>query len=302
MVADPQTFTPSEHGFHSVGSSDVPVILGVAPWKDASVMKTWAELAGLIPYRAGQSNRSQLIGKRLEYTVLGMYADTAGCYVEPQDVSYHVMMPWAHTTPDARACSLADHAWMVEHGGTDPRYSWPVEAKVSLRDAVWDEPPVYYAAQCMWHNIHTAAPACHLAAFFVDRYDFKVYTVPRADDLERRLLDQIWRWYERYVINREVPEPDDSATAARTLARVHRSLTRERGEVADWRDIQTVRRLHDVREELQRLKAEEEQLKNNLRRRLVLADRKTLQHPSGRKLAGFTKDGKFLISKQRSRG
>lgn len=283
----------------TVGASDVPVILGLAPWADASPVKLWAELSGLIPYRDGTDDTpAKQMGRRLETTVLGMYADHAGVYVQPEQERYQAAHDWMHATPDAWSCTLEALEWMKENGGTDPIGMRNVEAKVALRDGVWEIEPAYYTAQVMWQNVCTARNGGSLAVLFLLPFKFRVYEVPRDYLLERALIAKVWSWYDRHVNGGVVPEMDDSKAAARTLARVHRNLTGSKAAIADWRDIQRVQRVRDIREEMGRLESEKQKLTNELRAVTAAASATVLRHPGGKDLARWSNNGAFTVTKE----
>lgn len=301
-------YDPAERGLPTVGSSDVAVIMGIAPWRDASPMHTWAELSGLIPYRSREPTSAMTIGTRLESTVLGLYGDHTGALVIPNgDRRYTGAYPWMHSTPDGAAVpaedvAFADEQWGAGEWGVDNiRDPINVEAKVVIRDDVWyPEEPSHYTMQAMWHNMCAHRSVCHIAAFFLRPYEFRVFTVGRDFDLEDRLRRRVWAWYERHVLGGLPPEPDDSRVAAQTLAAVHRGLLKDQATVAGLEDIRIVERIRDIRERLAELNAEKDRLTNILRLRTQQQDAKTLVHPAGDKLARWSRNGAFTVTKARS--
>lgn len=301
---------PRRLGRPTVGSSDVAVIMGVSPWRDSSRIHTWAELAGLIPYRQGEATSAMRIGIHHEGFVLDLYENETGNRVfrnsGPEAIQYRAAYPWMHSTPDGSAVTPEDQAYATEEWGPD---GWTLanirdpinaEAKVVVRGGVWyPEPPRYYIMQCMWHNICTARSLCHLPALFLGPYEHRIFSVGRDIELERRLVGSVWAWYERHVIGGEPPEPDDTVVAAQTLAKLHRKLTEDKAMPATHEDIVMVQRIREIRERVAELESERKRLTNELRSKTVQAEAKTLRHPqTDSKLAGWTSKGAFIVTKR----
>ncbi len=311
-----ETYEPHD-GRMPVGSGDIAAILAyMAPdrisvdYRDQSITKTWAELAGLVPYRADPPSQAQLMGRTMEQTILRFYSNNRTMYVEPNGEAYSAAYPWMKSTPDAGACSPQDaervrdefpEAW---EGGTvihHVRRAVNVEAKAVMRDRPWYDISAAKAAQCMWHNQCTARGRCDLVAFFVSYTELRVYPVHRDYQVEAGMREMAWSWYRDHVIDRVPPEPDDSAVAAATLLKVYRRMVRDKPVTATHNDLELVQRWRDVREELDRLEAEKKKLSNVIRQSVLTRGGRTLIHPgTQRKLAGFTKNDRFNILKGKS--
>lgn len=293
----------------TIGASDISVALGVAPWADASPMKLWAELSGLTPYRQSKPNTSQKVGSALERTVLGMYADDvrnthAVC---PNTIRYPGPYPWMHASPDAGCIPNEQIEWgpggVIEQW--DPflqHFSQVVniEAKVSIRDDVWPMLPVHYQLQALWQNVCTGRQLCIVAVLFLREMEFRIYPVYRDPMVEAKIVRKVWNWYERHVVGAEPPPPDDSKTAARTLAQIRAALRRSGDIVAGPEDMAAVHRVREIKTELKRLESEKQLLENRLR--LATVKGKMLRSPAGERLASWTRDGKFLVSKEKVDG
>ena len=294
VEAQIDTYEP-HGGRHTVGSSDVAVILGASKFADASAFARWAQLSGLAPYRAGADTSYHAFGRWLEGPLIQRYAEGLpdDHVVEPNTLRFVGLHPWMHAVPDALVSGT------VPEGCDISPYSWVLDVKTS-RDDPWEELPTYYVLQGMWQSMCSHRGRADFFALFLWRSEFRTYTVPRDIELERRVREQVWAWSHRHVVLLEPPEPDDSKAASRALAGLYgRVVDEDRALEADDSDLATVQRLRLIKERLAELDAEKTLLTNQLRQKTGRAKAKVLRAPDGTKLAGWTKDGKFLISKAR---
>lgn len=305
-MADIDKYNPHEHGRHTVGASDVPVILGLSPYSNASPWKTWGELAGLLPYREGGDTRAQRRGKLSEALIGANYAETKPALVLPNSMRFVGALPWMHATPDFD-CRQPGQEWPMNGDTTitgvpmtwaqditDWGGSWFMEAKSSREDPWEDlryERPDYWL-QASWQAQCGHRGGVDLAAWFTIRDEFRTYWVPRDFDLEARMRARVWAWYERHVVDGYPPEVDDRAVTGRIMARIYQKVTKEPVTAQDT-DRERLRQLSAIQDEIARLQQAETLLQNQIRARIGPHQR--LVDAKGKNLASWSIESKPRI-------
>jgi predicted phage-related endonuclease len=153
----------------TIGASDLPTILGLNPYADAS---PWSIL-----HRGSRPDTpAQALGRSLEHWLVGQVKDSY------RNDGIYQRDGWAHATPDGFSVNCAD-----ARGGGDicdgcARYMAVVEAKnVSWAKASdWREGvPPYVYAQVQWQMWVTGAPVAVVSALVAGEY--QRHEVPRDE-------------------------------------------------------------------------------------------------------------------------
>ena len=254
----------------TIGSSDVPVILGIAPWKDASAWTLQAKLIGLIPRYSDASTPAQARGHMMEAAILARYALETGAVLRPgPPIGSPPTMgpePWMACRVDAYGWLGADHSAM-----TPERPDLVVEAKSTRNLAEWRSAvPPAYRAQVRWQLACTGLPFADLAAFGMHDDGWMIARIDRDEETERRLVGRVRHWYRRHVLEGVMCDPDGSEATARAMARAYRGVTGETVE-ATATDLEQVRRLRAIDEAIGELKEHRTQTANELRARMGTA-------------------------------
>ena len=268
-----------------MGGSDVAVILGLAPWADATPWKVWAELCGLIPYRQRTDDTpAKKLGRTLEAAVLAMYCEEAQLYVQPNlaQEPHEGPYPWMHATTDGYACPVSDKAV----AGTEPETAHSVDAKINGME-IWDQLPIYYLTQGVWTNLCTGRTRTDFAVLHLRSRQLQVYPVERDEEIEQGTMQKVWDWYERHVVRGEVPEVDGSQATARIMAQVYSKVTGE-DVPASAREIQQIRQLRAINEQMAALKLKKTRLENELRK--TIGENNRLVDDEGRTVASWTQE------------
>jgi putative phage-type endonuclease len=254
----------------SLGSSDVPKVLGLSPW--GSPWEVWSRLHGLTGYDSGGSPATSR-GHMLEGALLARYASETGLQVVPgpplgMPGIVHPRLPWAHARPDGFA-SDGQTAWLVEV--KTARY---LDEEDGWGDAGTDRIPVYYLAQVAWQMACTGADRVDVVAFGVGRDDYRVFVVRRDPVLIDSLERKVARWHRRHVEGGELPAVDGSDEARVALAL---RWPRHQGEALDLvADDETARLAHElasVRDALDHLEGRRTLLEQTLQARMGAARR-----------------------------
>lgn len=177
----------------TVGSSDVPAILGLSPWSSPS--HTWARLVGLIPRYDSEGTPQTRRGHMLEGALLDEWArrwEPLGRTKGPKlDEAPAVRDGWKAARVDMMA---------VTAGGT-PRI---VEAKTTRSWDGWGDdgsasPPLYYVAQVAWQLHVLDVPAADLVAYNPFDDKIRTYHLTRIASVEERLVASVEGWMRRHV-------------------------------------------------------------------------------------------------------
>lgn len=261
----------------TIGSSDVPVILGLAPWKDASEWALQAKLLGLIQRYTSGGNASQRRGRMLEPAILARYAIETGWAVQPipGPPSPPVVgpEPWMAARPDALV-------W-TEAGA--PLADRLAEAKSTRKG--WDALPPWYEAQARWQMaVCTAFYVVDVPTFVTTSDEWRIDTVERDLEIERRLVGRVRRWYRRHVLEGVPVDPDGSEATARAIGRAYRGITGETVEATPT-DRDLVAQVARLDEAIAELTERRREARNRIRARLGTATR---LEADGRTLATFS--------------
>jgi predicted phage-related endonuclease len=186
----------------TVGSSDVPAILGLSPWSSPS--HTWARLVGLIPrYDSGGTAQTRR-GHMLEGALLDEWArrkSPLGRTKGPSlDEAPAVREGWKAARVDMLAV-LEDGPCVVEAKTTRTWDGWGDDGSAS--------PPLYYVAQVAWQLHVLDVPRAELIAYnaFDDR--IRIYPMERNEAVEGQLVAAIEQWMQRHVWANPVVPPSD---------------------------------------------------------------------------------------------
>ena len=185
----------------SIGSSDLPVLAGLSPWK--SEYELAMEKLGQMPVEVREGVDPRLVGEILEPGILELYRRQTGRQAKRQHgIVRHAEMPWAIASLDALT--------------VNERPNRIVELKHSYA-AKWrgDRLPEDVEIQVMWQlgiARYQLADVCAL-----------VYGLPRVYELafDQGYLDDLVTLASRFRARLdagEMPDPDGSDSARRAIA------------------------------------------------------------------------------------
>lgn len=263
------------------GSSDVPVVLGVSPYRNRSEFQLWSRLCGF-PVEPSEDDGSMARGRMIEPGALKRLGQELGIRIRPNDVRW-TLAAWesGHTTPDGIAW------WKSQMTGC-------AEVKAFDDDKGWGEPGssdvrIDVAVQCMWHMAGTETPVCHVGLAYGWRMNgWAIYRMERDLAREARLVARCRTWWNDHVGALVPPLVDDSEATAKAIALVYGAVTNERVEIeATPADRQLLAMLRAIDEQLAPLQEARKAGRNVLRLRLAKA-KATHLVSQGRTLASWT--------------
>lgn len=168
-----------------IGSSDIPVILGISPYADSSPVALWLEKTGqwVEPEAEGDDSSAMELGHLLEPVLCAHYERQSGFIIE-------------RSGPGVESVRHPEHAWRRANlDGRIKGRSAAVECKTvgigMARD--WDLHaddgiPHYVRAQVAW-QMHVADLAeVHVVGLIGGPTGFRAWIVPRDEELEQLIV------------------------------------------------------------------------------------------------------------------
>ena len=185
-----------------IGGSDLPVILGLSPYK--SPMELAAEKLGLVDPPA--DTRAMRRGRYLEDAVARLWADEEGRTIRR-----------VHAVLQSRTNSLM--LANVDRLVAGPQEVLEIKTSGGWAASAWrqDEPPAHASMQLMHYLGVTGLDSGYLVAY-VDG-DLRPWRVWRDDALITSAWDQASNWWEQYIRAGVLPEPTEADTGL--LARLY---------------------------------------------------------------------------------
>lgn len=241
----------------TVGSSDVPAILGLSPWRQP--VEAWAQLVGLLPRYTVDANAEQRRGHIIEPALVAHYAREHGVTLVPGP-------------PISEPAVVASDGWRsCRPDATTPDGRLVVEAKTTRRWEGWgpsgtDQVPVHYAAQVAWQLSVLDAERGAVVAYCPMDDEVRVYDLARNRALEARLVAKVRAWMEAHCWGPEPVQPAPlplSIVAARYAEGGHEGLVEP-----DAHDLMLARRLAYLRAAGKALDAEAERIQAALCERI----------------------------------
>lgn len=270
-----------------IGGSDLAALLGLSPYK--TPFQLWQEKTGRFqPEFSPEQEERMHWGNVLEDVVAKHYAEQRGCKVQRINAQ------------------MAHRDWPVIIGNVDrvrvtegSRARWDAEAgRVLGADAVlevktasayaaankdnWgesgtDQVPQHYWLQVQHYLGISGLGWADLAVLFGGQ-QFRTYTIHADTALQNDLFDQASDWWQRHVVADCPPDPTTEAEARLAWGRHNPGKT----AIADSTIAERVAELHQVKEQIKALEAEEQALRDQIC--CAFGDAETLTH-AGRKLA-----------------
>lgn len=148
-----------------IGGSDVPIILGLSPYKDASIKRVVLDKLGLIPDPA-EENGAMMRGRLLEPKARAMLAPRLGGVDIYTACVSRKDYPFARVSLDGYfSYGKEDLAYIIEIKCLRAELHALVE-QIAAKKAPLHSLPCDLALQVQWQLYVTGAHACHFASFW----------------------------------------------------------------------------------------------------------------------------------------
>jgi len=225
-----------------IGSSDIAAILGVSPYAGASATAVLMDKRGLVHLAREEETTAMRLGHMLEEVAATMYAEDQGVELERCSTVQSAIYPWMMATLDRRV--------VVRPGAADVLVeckavgSWMLyDRETGTRRWDKDDPagiPYDVRVQCTWQMIVSGVRMAHVAAI-LGGTDFCIYPIPYDEVLGVMLIETGERWWRRYVVEGNDPEPDGSdAGRAYLKAKYPASMAPTMLEATDEQNLDAV--------------------------------------------------------------
>jgi predicted phage-related endonuclease len=200
----------------TLGSSDVPKLLGLSRYGDA--WDVWAQKRGLIGPTSSNTG-DQAAGNMMEEALatevgrrLGLMFVRGPLLGEPPTIGPE---PWMSARVDFRGRVRKGRTW---------RCGLEIKTVRSF-DETWgpddsDKYPPDKTAQVAWQQaVDDCYKESYLAAWAWSSYELRIYRIRRDKKVEARLVDTCRDWWERHVVQGNMPEVSGSAACGAALGR-----------------------------------------------------------------------------------
>lgn len=228
-----------------IGGSDAGAIMGFSPWR--TPVDVWMEKTGRV-VQVPKKNRALEIGKRLEQMVADFYVEDSGRRVQK----------FNFTLKDGIFLGNVDRL-VIPDGEKVAAYQRTVKTNRILEcktsgDFDWDEVPLSYQAQVqLYMSLCPSVESVDVAVYFKSCNEFKIYTVERDQPSINRMREYLNDWWNRHVIEDEKPEPTSEADCRKLWSNSREEIVIASEEIED-----VVRRLQEIKSQMESLKKLEE--------------------------------------------
>lgn len=241
-----------------IGGSDVAAILGLGKF-GKTPLSVWLDKRSPDVVDEAADAEAAEWGNRLEPLLAEVFAERH----DDHDISYEspglvcrTDAPWMLATPD-RLLLTPTPALGIWEGKT-----------ASLRAAgEWDDDrlPDAYALQVLWYLEVTGAEVAHVSALIGGQRYVERVLHPRP---ELRLTERLGEWWQRHIVDGEMPDPDPQHDGPR-LGSLWHDLDTEAVDLTELAD--TVSDLRSVRASIDHLEQQEAALVSAIK--VAMADR-----------------------------
>ena len=260
---------------HYLGSSDMPTIMNVSPYKQTAVDVYWSKVAEKLP---DEETTAMSVGTWLEGPLIEWAAGELDVEVTTDPDDLHKVA----TVGDGTGVFAANNDALVlgKDAGIEAKFASGDLAK-GYGEAGSDEVPDHVIVQTQ-HQMYCSNLQVVYVALATPSYyglDRRMYTVPREDALIEDLVTFGMEWWDKYVKTKTPPGP--SATPP---LYVLKALHREKGKVIELGEIGA-----DIVEFFEQYKAEEKEAKSQKDKKkaeliFALGDAEIGKLPDGRRV------------------
>lgn len=214
----------------SIGGSDCASILGLNKYK--SPYSLWAEKKGYVP-TIDNDNEIMRQGRDLESYVAERFCEQTGKKVKKRNYIF------LHDEYDFISANI-DREIVGENAGLECKTT----SVYNKTDFDSGDIPQYYYCQCMHYMAVMGYDKMYLAVLVLSK-KFYIFEIERNEDEITSLLKQEINWWNKYIINDEIPEIDGSDSTLDTI-----NLFNGNKELLPSKDIS---KINNVIEEYQQL-------------------------------------------------
>ena len=260
---------------HYLGSSDMPTIMNVSPYKNTAVDVYWSKVAEKLE---DESTESMSVGTWLEKPLIEWAAGELGVEVTTKPRTLFKVA----TKGDGAGVLAANNDALIlgKDAGIEAKFASGELAR-GYGEAFSDEVPDHVIVQTQ-HQMYCSGLDLVYVALATPSYyglERRLYTVPRDDALIAKLVTFGVEWWEKYVKTKTPPGPD-----AVPPLYVLKALSREKGKLVEWgkEEAALVEIFESFKAEEKTAKVEKENAKAAVI--FALGDAETGKLPDGRRV------------------
>lgn len=190
---------------HSLGGSDASVVVGLNSWKSPYTL--WVDKKGYLP--DVEDNEAMRIGKDLEQYVADRFCEATGKKVKRRNYMF------LHDEYDFISANV-DREIIGEKAGLECKTT-NIFTKSDFKNG---EIPLYYYCQCMHYMAVMGYEKMYLAILVLGKA-FYWFEISRDEDEINTLVEAEKEWWNKYIINNEIPEIDGSSSTENTIATLY---------------------------------------------------------------------------------
>lgn len=254
-----------------IGGSDIAAILGLSPWR--TPLDVYLDKRGELEPQPSGNEQAMYWGTVLEDVVAREFASRTGERIQRVNAMLrHPEYPWMLGNVD-RAIVNPEIAGQVRWRDGRLTTDKLLECKTAngFAAAAWGEPgtdqiPEYYVPQPHWYMAITGAVVCYVAVL-IGGSDYRIYTVPRDDELIETMIAAGWAFWQR-VLDGVAPDPQSVEDARRLWPR-SRATKRV---IVDTTVAAACDRINELQRQAEQIEAEQAALKLDVMRAMQDAE------------------------------
>ncbi len=264
-----------------IGGSDAGAVLGLSPY--STPLDVWLDKTGRS--EPIEDNEAMYWGRTLEAVVAQVYAERTGDKIRRKGMTASKEHPFMLANIDRAIVGHANGPGVLEikTAGQHVADQWGESGS--------DEIPQHYYAQLAHYLAVTGYTWARLAVLIGGR-DFRVYDIPRDEEIIAKLVEEERNFWESYVKTDTPPDPANAADIAKRWPKDNGT------QITASEDIeQAVKLLGDVKAEIKVLDGHKKDLEAEIK--TAMGDAATLVDYAGNPLATWkTQTAKRLDSQK----
>ncbi len=233
-----------------IGGSDAGAIMGVNPYMSA--LDLYNDKLGITPPKDLSDNQAVHFGNVLEDVVAQEYTRRTGIKVRRRNAQFaHAKYPWMLANIDRDVVGEPMLLECKTAGAYFKKDEWGPSGT--------DQVPMHYYIQCAHYMCVMGYERADLAVLIGGR-DFRIYHIEKDKELEEMLIEKEANFWNNHVLKQIPPEPETKSDIEQ-LYGIDDGTSVEANISVETSVIE----LNAVKEEIKRLKGEQDRLETNIK-------------------------------------
>ena len=236
-----------EYRKKSIGGSDCATIIGLNKFKSAYSL--WAENKGFFDTTKKDTDIIRQ-GRDLEEYVAQRFCEATGKKVRKRNYIF------LHNEYDFISANI-DREIVGENAGLECKTT-SVYNKTDFENG---EIPDYYYCQCMHYMAVMGYDKMYLAVLVLSK-GFYWFEIKRDEDDVKALIEMEVDWWNRYIINNEIPEIDGSDSTLDTVKYINKDISTDIKDISKLDNV--LNEYEAISKQKKYIENKEKELKNNI--------------------------------------